>query len=279
MSLALSLVILLVYNLLNRKLYSSYNKILLNISNEKLAEDNIRLIVLIVSGDKEYKSKFLDKIFKENEILHLLVLSGGNVAILIHFMEYNKARYSKTYFVFKFLFLSEYFVFTYLQHPVARALLFMLVDDITYLWGFKFLNRTKIVILLFLALITYICLNFSLSFLLSSYFSLAILLFSTAMTKLRINTIYKFVIFSVYMAFISLFISRIVFNSSNFSIILRSNFTVLPIFDFITFISYLYYLLIPILSFFPLLADPYSSAVNFVLTTLLIYLETLTNFR
>lgn len=229
----------------------------------------------MVSGDKRFETSLLIKLFKENQILHLLVLSGGNIAILIHFMEYSKTRNSLSYIFFKILLVCEYFVFTAYQHPVARALLFMILDEFVYILGFKICKVFQIKFLLILSVITFFCLNFSLSFALSAYFAMTILIYNILIEEFLVSRFFKRLFFPIYMTAVTAPIALLIFKDFNPITSLRSNFLLLPIFEIIIFLSYFIYFLTPILSNSTDILNYILSITNFILGNTLVLLKVL----
>jgi len=243
--LSLLLAVLLSINTLNSKLVYYYNKNLETNLSKYLSDRTTTLIILVVSGDKGYLTPQMKILFTENQILHLLVLSGGNLVILIHFLRVFLFRNSLSYFVLKYLFLIEYFVFTQLQHPLARATIFILLSDISNLWGYRFKLMYKYLLLLSSSSIFILLFGFSLSFSLSLYFALAISIFNDFISPLlRASKLFKFFVYSIYVTLATTPLT-LVFKDIDILRSLFSNFAVVPIFEIIIPLCYFVYFLGP----------------------------------
>ena len=273
----LSLIVLsmLIVNIRNSKFVYDYNKNLETSLSKYLSQRSTALIILIVSGDKYYLTPNLKSLFTENQILHLLVLSGGNLVILIHFLGVFIYRNSLSYFVFKYLFLIEYFVFTQLQHPLARAIIFILLNDIYNLWGFRYQLKYKYLMLLSASSVFILLFGFSLSFSLSLYFALAISIYSDFIKPFLV--ISRFVNFFVYSIYVTLVTTPLilVFKDTNILRSLFSNFLIVPIFELIIPICYFVYFLGPFVEF---IGDSFTilSAFELVFSALFGYLDYVT---
>lgn len=221
-----------------RGTYRHYNKNLEHNLKNLSSENPINLVILTVSGDKNYLTRDLKSIYYSNNIMHLLVLSGSNISILIMFIELFKKRYAINNVVFKNFVIFNYFVFTNYQHPLARAYLFMTVVDIVQTSGLKISLLRKTLILLSLSSIVFLYLNFSLSFLLSVYFSICILFFQKL--TINYNTIVRYLVFNTCMTVCSI---PLMYVFGYFSILksLLSNLVTGFSYDFIVLASYIVY--------------------------------------
>jgi len=254
----------------------SYNKIIQKNYSKYLSHDTLSLIILMTTGDLNFKNNKLNELFSKNQIIHLLVLSGSNLVIVNLFLSQTLARNSYSYIVLNYSFLLLFFSYTLYLHPIARALLFMFLADLHTFFGFKFNFLRKVFWTVIITLISMLLLNFSLSFLLSSYFALSIIIFSKIFKRLK--SLPKAALFPFYMTIISV-PTMFLFNSFDFRISLLSNYLVVPIFEIFSFYSYLFYLLN-----FQISNDSYIALVlcgltNFLFNALFNYLAILNSFN
>ena len=254
----------------------SYNKIIQKNYSEYLSNDTLSLIILMTTGDINFKNNKLNEIFSKNQIIHLLVLSGSNLVIVNLFLSQTLARNSYSYIVLNYSFLLLFFAYTLYLHPVARALLFMFLADLHTFFGFKFNFLRKVFSTVIITLVAMLLLNFSLSFLLSSYFAISIIIFSQISKRLK--SLLKAILFPFYMTIIS-FPTMFLFNSFDFRISLLSNYLVVPIFEFFSFYSYLFYLLNFQISNDSYIALALIRLTNFLFNALFNYLAILNSFN
>ena len=230
----------------------------------------------MTTGDINFKNNKLNEIFSKNQIIHLLVLSGSNLVIVNLFLSQTLARNSYSYIVLNYSFLLLFFAYTLYLHPVARALLFMFLADLHTFFGFKFNFLRKVFSTVIITLVAMLLLNFSLSFLLSSYFAISIIIFSQISKRLK--SLLKAILFPFYMTIIS-FPTMFLFNSFDFRISLLSNYLVVPIFEFFSFYSYLFYLLNFQISNDSYIALALIRLTNFLFNALFNYLAILNSFN
>jgi len=249
-----------------------YNKNLEIELDKKLSVNSINLIILTVSGDKTYLSAQLRNLFVQNQILHVLVLSGSNLVIVILYLEAFQSKNDMSYVVLKYAAIIAYFIFSNLQHPLARAVIFMTITDLHQLYGFKISLSVKYSFLISVSLISVLLLNLSLSFALSAYFALAIVIYLDLIEIIGIKSkLLKITLFNLY---ITIFTAPLIliFEETSLPRALFSNFFVLPIYEPLTVICYFSYLAIPLLS--SLQVDQlYLLTVDTLISTLFAYLE------
>lgn len=245
LTLAVILVISLIVILDEPYLRSFYNKNLNLISKDKLSDTSTQMIILFVSGDKYFQTKFLKELFSKNEVIHLLVLSGSNLVIFVLLISVLMSREHFTYFITKSLVLLTYFAFTSYPHPLARAVFYMTLDDLITQLGLQRSKFRYLLILIFLSAIVAYSLKFSISFILSAYFALAIIIFNL-LFKIE-SKVVKFFAFNLYMTLVSLASSPLFgFKISPIKALVM-NFLLTPLFDFFVLIAYLAYFTVPIL--------------------------------
>jgi len=226
-------------------LYRFYNKNLYYISKEFLSDNTISMIVLLVSGDKFYLNNYLKKSFTENQIIHLLVLSGSNLIILIQFLTLliDKERFS--FLVIKYIILLSYLAFTSYPHPLARAFIYMSFADLISFNGFKSCRTRYFAILVFFSFLLGFYLGYSMSFLLSSIYSLSILLFNI-FTNIKRRFI-RFLVFNCYISLVTSLVCSLFNLKNDFTRTFISSFIITPFFDFYVYQAYVSYLIIPLL--------------------------------
>lgn len=251
-----------------------YNKIFESRNVKLLSNEYISLIILITTGDTRYETEFLKSLFKELNIIHLLVLSGSNLVIFIQFFSIFESRNSKSFFVIKSIVVLSYLRYTNFLHPLARAFIFMLLYDFIKINGFKAEFKAYFLTLLSISILIAWYLNFSYSFLISMIFAISILAYNELTLRLSLHSHpASFFIFHIYMSIFSSFVTIIFFNDSNFLRTLLSNILIVSLFDFFVLIFYSYYFLS-----FTNLAGYLSPFIEPILRILLEYMTSLLYF-
>lgn len=232
------LIILNIFLYQNPTTLGFYNKIIEKRLQEFNSIEVTRVIVLTVSGDKKYLSKDLKEVYLSNYIMHLLVLSGSNLLVLTMFLDILFKRNSFTYYFIKLLFLEAYLLYTFSPHPLARAFIFVLIQDITYFIGLK-INFIKILIFsLIISAIMFTYLDYSMSYLLSYYFALSVLIFNRIFKSA--HKLLNFLIFNLYMTVIS-FPTIFIFQNISPLKALFLNILTGPSYEIVVYISYILY--------------------------------------
>ncbi len=238
---SVGLLLMLISNILYPQTCRIYNKILETELSKNLSHRSVELIILIVSGDKSYLTSDLKSLFTKNQILHLLVLSGSNLVILIHFIEQFHFKNALSYIVLKYAFILTYFTYTGFQHPLARAVIFMTINDFHNLLGYKISNGVKYLLITFVAFLALYVTDYSVSLSLSIYFATAILVYNDFLhTYIRRKPALNFLLFNIYMTLVTaplLFI----FDTTNLYIVMISNLIILPLFEVVTALCYFLY--------------------------------------
>jgi predicted membrane metal-binding protein len=236
-----------------------------------LSENLTNLIITTVTGDKNYESAYLKNLYKELQILHLLVLSGSNLVIFSQFFSFLYKRDSLSYFINQLLANIVYFCYIGFLHPVARALIFMQLFTFLDSFGMKSMTLYKILTLSVCSVLFYIFSDFSVSFLLSFIFSTIVVFYNTISSKLirSKNYIFKVFIFGVYMTAATIPINLFFFKNINILQNLVSNLFLTPFYDFFVLIMYVIYFL----SFFPDFVQPVVFYLSKSIALLLLYIE------
>lgn len=222
----------------NPSLYRYYNKIIENHLLNSMDKEAVSIIILTVSGDKNYLNKEMKDVYSSNYMLHLLVLSGSNLYVMINFIEFFIFKNSKSSYLIKLALIYYYLLFTNLPHPLARASLFMMITDISHFWGYKLKNSFLFIFLISISIFFNYIFDFSLSFTLSAYFALSVMLYNRYL--ILQSKIHNFLYFNLYMTVIS--IPTILFfkSYSPLKAMIIGLFTTLT-YDFLVFPSYLIY--------------------------------------
>jgi predicted membrane metal-binding protein len=223
--------------------YAYYNEVFIYKNSKFLSDTSHRLIILTVTGDKNYLSKEIKEIYKDLNLIHLLVLSGSNLVIFSMFMSLISRRNRLSYFVVLFLSLLVYFCYILYLHPVARAFIFILIAEFIILYGYKYSGIIVIILKLLPSLIMYIYLDFSNSFALSLLFSLLIVIYNTITSfQSYFSKLFStFILFPLYMSVASLPIQLYFFSSYNLITSLTSNLLVATFYDIVVMTSYIGY--------------------------------------
>ena len=268
---ALVVIILLVSLAFSNYNSGFYNKIFYLKNHELLSETLTNLIITTVTGDKNYESAYLKNLYKELQILHLLVLSGSNLVIFSQFFSFLYKRDSLSYFINQLLANIVYFCYIGFLHPVARALIFMQLFTFLDSFGMKSMTLYKILTLSVCSVLFYIFSDFSVSFLLSFIFSTIVVFYNTISSKLirSKNYIFKVFIFGVYMTAATIPINLFFFKNINILQNLVSNLFLTPFYDFFVLIMYVIYFL----SFFPDFVQPVVFYLSKSIALLLLYIE------
>jgi hypothetical protein len=218
-----------------------YNKILETELTKNLSHRSVQLIILVVSGDKGYLTSDLKALFTKNQIIHLLVLSGGNLVILIHFIEQFHFKNTLSYVVLKYSFVSTYFAYTGLQHPLARAVIFMSISDFHNLLGYKISRKIKYLSITFGSFLALYVTDYSMSLSLSIYFATSILLYNDILSSyIRNKPVLNFLIFNIYMTLVTAPL-LLIFDNTNLYMVMLANLVILPLFETVTVLCYFLY--------------------------------------
>ncbi len=210
----------------------------------------ISLIQLTTSGNTTYKVKDLFLMYKELEILHLLVISGSNISVFLLFTYFFIGRKNMTELIFRFIILAMYSKFIGYPEPLVRAMLTNTISDIRQVFGIKSSLIKELFIVFILSLILSLALNTGNSYLLSLIFSTSITIYNRIF-KIRIpSKLLNFLLFSCFMSFTT-FVVSLFFFDVNMCVSFISNLLITPIYDVITIISYVVYFL-PIFKIKPL---------------------------
>ena len=203
------------------------------------------MIISTVSGDKLYINDYIKNLFLETGTYHLVALSGSNIVIVLWFLKVFKRKGSLSNLSMITLVLSLYFLYTNFIHPLARATIFMILHELINYSGIKSSFVKRIVILSLCSIYLSYWADFSISMLLSIYFSFVIICFGFFRDKfLRgMGLFIQHTFFSLHMAILSIPIYAFVFKETYKPVFLLSNFIVVPIFELFLYPFYVIYLI------------------------------------
>lgn len=227
----------------NNSVYGYYNEIYKSKNKELLSDNTLKLIILTTTGDKKYLNTFLNEIYKDLNIIHLLVLSGSNLVIFSSFFSLFLYRDRLSSLFIIVLALVSYFCYISYLHPVARALIFMLFYEYIKVYGLKYSRRIVIVTISLICLLVLFLLDFSASFLLSFLFSILIVMYNLIFfTYSRLSsTLSRILLFPFYMTITSAPIQLYFFGIINFRVSLFSNLLIVATYDYLVFLLYFSY--------------------------------------
>ncbi len=214
------------------------NHELTNIFGEKKRS----LILLTVTGDKRYKNKEIEEEYKNLQIIHVLVISGGNIIILLQFIHIFIGRKSKTSMIMSLLFIYLYGKLISFPETLIRALESLFLFSIMDTYGLKKSGVTTLLITIIAFTITFFTLNLGNSFKLSAIYSTVIALVSGfCLGRCRIGVI-RFLILNLLLTLTS----AIIFEFRSFSVICTSfiaNLFISLVYDFAIYLAYIIYFL------------------------------------
>lgn len=203
------------------------------------------MIITTTTGDKTYLSKNIKEVFLETGTYHLVALSGSNIVIVLWLVKILNRKYSTSSFVMTSVVLSLYFLFTDKIHPLARATLFMILNELYTYTGVKASVLRKVFILSICSIYLYYWSGFSISMFLSLYFCFAIIFFNILKDKFfpDLNPLLCHSVFSLHIAVLSFPIYLFIFKEPYSPVFLLSNLIVVPIFELFLYLFYISYLL------------------------------------
>lgn len=200
------------------------------------------LILLTVTGDKRYKNKEIEEEYKNLQIIHVLVISGGNIIILLQFIHIFIGRKSRTSMSMSILFIYLYGKLISFPETLIRALESLLLISTMDTYGLKKSKITTLLITIIVFTITYFTLNLGNSFKLSAIYSTVIALVSGfCLGRCKIGII-RFLILNLLLTITS----AIIFEFDSFSITCTSfiaNIFISLIYDYAIYLAYIIYFL------------------------------------
>jgi ComEC/Rec2-related protein len=241
--------------------------------------ENSRILKAIVLGVKDDLTNEDEDIFKKLGLLHLLVASGANIAIIVMFLEKifallsflkNKKVFSYFTNLLLVLFVCLYLLLVGFEGSLTRAFFFFIM-----MMGSRFVGREidflpKIFYASALMLIVFPGLVFTLSFLLSVtavfaiYFSEKLSDYLSVKSESLRNLILSIIVPTIMFIPTSYFFSEINLLS------LLTNLIIAPMVEFIILSGFLFILVTAILNFFglPGLVNILTQIINYFLDTL-----------
>ena len=207
------------------------------------SKEVISMVILITTGDEKYKSKNLSNLFKETQIIHLLVISGSNIIVFLQFINIFIVRKRKINYVISILMILTYLKYTGYPQTLLRALISYSLSEILSYKGLRFSTSAYLFITVSLLLLTYIIGSLGTSFYLSACYSVAIIIFNRLLIRDQdTNKLTKFLIFNIYITAVSYFLF---YNYHNFSSCnsFVANIFITTLFEPAVLFSYLLYFL------------------------------------
>lgn len=203
--------------------------------DEKVAS----LAIQVASGDKSYRNKELEILFKKNQILHLLVLSGGNIITILSFIHIFILRKSLNNYVKLIFIILAYLSYTNYSETLIRASLSVALSQGIVITGLKYSKLRIYFITLFIQLIVMLSLGLGTSFTLSVIFSGVISLYGIISTRKKLL---DHLVLSIILSFVSYFIFSTDKYFSSYRTLL-ANLFITPIFEYANILIYLIYFL------------------------------------
>lgn len=220
----------------------SYNQNKVEELGQYLTQQDVSLILLTVTGDKRFKNHELEKMYREMQIIHILVISAGNINIFLHFIHSFIYRISTSTLFLTIIFIYIYGRFISFPDPFIRALQTIFITHYLKFKGMKISSLKIILFLLITHIITWYYLNLSLSYKLSATYSIAILMIDGVSRKINLKKLYRFLFLNILLTFLSSYL----FNMYTFSSMCTSfiaNIFITSFYDFAIYLSYSVYLL------------------------------------
>ena len=205
-----------------------------------LEDKTISLILQTVTGDQRYKNIELSKKYKDLQIIHILVISGGNVAIILGFIHIFIYRKNMTNYILSLIFIFIYGKLIYFPETLVRALQSIIILKISEYLGVKFSTKRSFIIIVLTFLISVLLFNYGKSYFLSAVYSVVIFINSNFLQKVSKNKTINFIISNLSLTITS----SILFNFDSFFITCTSfvaNIFITLFYDFAILLAYIVY--------------------------------------
>ncbi len=237
-------IILIFYNLINfpesMKQLNSFKESSWNRFGSK---ETISLVFLITTGDENFKNKNLTKLFKETQIIHLLVISGSNIIVFLEFINIFILRKRKINYVIGILLILTYLKYTGYPHTLIRALISYAISETLNVSGIRYSTYPYLYVTVFVLVLVYIFGQLGLSFYLSASYSLAIIIFNRILINdQNIGKLSRFIIFNIYITTVS-YLLFYKYNNFSTCISFVANIFITTIFEPAVLASYILYFL------------------------------------
>ena len=179
------------------------------------SKETVSLVFLITTGDEKFKNKNLTKLFKETQIIHLLVISGSNIIVFLEFINIFILRKKKINYVIGILLILTYLKYTGYPQTLVRALISYAISETLNISGIRYNIYPYLYVTVFILVLVYIFGQLGLSFYLSASYSLAIIIFNRILLNdQNIGKLSRFIIFNFYITKVSYFLF---YKYNNFS--------------------------------------------------------------
>lgn len=141
-----------------------------------LGEMEKSLILLTVTGNKIYNNKELVKIYYEANVIHILVISAGNIILLLNFIHIFIYRKSKTNYLYTLFFIYFYGRVISFPETFIRAIQTIGLLSLIETYGLKVSKLVTIFLMISFFITFYFLFDLSKSYQLSAIFSTMILI-------------------------------------------------------------------------------------------------------
>jgi len=230
----------------NNSPLETYGKIF-NQSKEKdfssfLNKEEKDLVILTVTGDQRYKNTNLQKLYKDLQIIHVLIISASNILLLLNFIHIFIYRKNKTSYFMTLIFIYFYGRLISFPETFLRSIQTIAVNQLNSNLGLKFSKIRQIIMLVFIYILTFNLVKLGDSYKLSFIYS-TIIIISTCFSKkiFKSKTIEFF-----FLTTILTVTSSVLFNLTEYSSICTTfiaNIVITILYDFAIYLAYITYLL------------------------------------
>lgn len=210
--------------------------------NSYLAKEHKDLIILTVTGDMRYKNSKLQTLYKNLQIIHVLVISASNILLLLNFIHIFIYRKNKTSYLLTLTFIYLYGRFISFPETFIRSIQTIAVSKLSNNTGMKFSKIREAIFLLITYFITYNWFKLGDSYRLSFIYSTVITTSTFVSNKFFKSKIAEF----LFLSFNLTVTSSILFNLNNFSSICTTfiaNIFITLLYDIAIYLAYIIYLL------------------------------------
>lgn len=238
-------IFLIIFIYINNSPLETYGKIFNqskeNDFNSFLKKEEKDLVILTVTGDQRYKNANLQKLYKDLQIIHVLIISASNILLLLNFIHIFIYRKNKTSYFVTLIFIYLYGRLISFPETFLRSIQTIAVNQINNNLGLKFSKIRQITILVFIYLLTFNLGKLGDSYKLSSIYSTIIMISTTLSKKIFRSKALEF----FFLASNLTITSSIIFNLTHYSSICTTfiaNIFITITYDFAIYLSYITYL-------------------------------------
>ena len=200
------------------------------------------LILQTVTGDKRYRNEELIGLYKNLQIIHILIISGGNIVIILKFIHIFIYRKSMISLILSIIFIYSYGKIISFPETLVRAIQTTFLTKLVECFGVKFSTLRSSLITAFTFVFTFFIFNLGDSYKLSAIYSLVILFNSEVVKKKLRNNFLIFIISNTILTATSSY----VFRFDKFSVTCTSffaNILINLLYDYAIYLAYVLYIL------------------------------------